>query len=45
MKEEKGTWPEAHKRERKWMSFKQAKECLRERPELLEALERSGIKR
>ena len=45
MKEEKDSWPEAHKRDRKWMSYVKAKEVLRDRPELLEALERSSIKR
>ena len=45
VKEEKDSWPEKHKRDRKWMSFKKAKELLQDRPELLEALERSSIKR
>ncbi len=45
VKEEKESWPEKHKRDRKWMSYKQAKEMLRDRPELLEALERSSVKR
>ncbi|KAK3681540.1 hypothetical protein LTR37_020848 [Vermiconidia calcicola] len=45
VKEEKDSWPEAHKRDRKWMSYVKAKEVLRDRPELLEALERSSIKR
>lgn len=45
VKEEKERWPEAHKRDRMWMSYAKAKEALRERPELLEALERSSIKR
>ncbi|KAK5175033.1 uncharacterized protein LTR77_000169 [Saxophila tyrrhenica] len=43
--EEKESWPESHKRDRRWMSYKQARECLKERPELLEALERSNVKR
>jgi len=43
--EEKAQWPERHKRERVWMGWEKARECLRERPELLEALERSSIKR
>ena len=38
-------WPEAHKRDRKWMTFRTARELLQDRPELLEALERSSIKR
>lgn len=45
VREEKDSWPEKHKRKREWMSYRQAKEFLRERPELLEALERSNIKR
>jgi len=45
VREEKESWPEQHKRNRQWMSYAQAKDCLRERPELLEALERSSIKR
>ncbi|EMC96644.1 hypothetical protein BAUCODRAFT_122627 [Baudoinia panamericana UAMH 10762] len=43
--EEKNSWPEMHKRDRQWMSYAKARECLRERPELLEALERSSVKR
>jgi len=45
VEQEKETWPEAHKRSRQWMSYAQAREALRERPELLEALERSSVKR
>ncbi|KAI6810318.1 hypothetical protein KC333_g5046 [Hortaea werneckii] len=45
VKEEKASWPESHKRERQWMTYSKAKECLKERPELTEALERSSIKR
>lgn len=45
VKEEKATWPEQHKRDRMWMSYSKAKDLLRDRPELLEALERSSIKR
>lgn len=45
VKEEKASWPESHKRERQWMTYSRAKECLKERPELTEALERSSIKR
>jgi len=45
VKEEKASWPESHKRNRKWMDFAMAKECLRERPELSEALERCSMKR
>ena len=43
--EEKDSWPEQHKRDRMWMSYAKAKDLLSERPELLEALERSSIKR
>lgn len=42
---ERETWPEKHKRDRKWMSYRTAKELLQDRPELLEALERSSLKR
>ena len=43
--EEKGEWPEKSKRGRKWMGYGEAKESLKNRPELIEALERSGVKR
>jgi diphosphoinositol-polyphosphate diphosphatase len=42
---EENDWPERHKRERAWMSYSQAKEALSSRPELLEALTRSTMKR
>lgn len=45
VREEKETWPEAHKRVRRWFPYRVAKELLKERPELLEALERSSITR
>ena len=45
VKEEKDWWPEKHKRDRKWMSYAVARDLLKHRPELLEALERSGIQR
>jgi len=38
-------WPEMSKRTRQWMTFKQAETALKDRPELLEALRRSTIKR
>ncbi|KAF2668231.1 hypothetical protein BT63DRAFT_271568 [Microthyrium microscopicum] len=38
-------WPEMNKRTRNWMSFKQAEAVLQERPELLEALNRSTMHR
>lgn len=45
VEEEKESWPEAHKRTRQWMEYTCARDHLRNRPELLEALERSSIKR
>ncbi|ORY64381.1 NUDIX domain-containing protein [Pseudomassariella vexata] len=42
---EETEWPEKHKRERQWFTYVQAKEALTSRPELLEALNRSTIKR
>lgn len=38
-------WPEMHKRTRKWMSYTEAAQALSARPELLEALHRSSIRR
>lgn len=38
-------WPESHKRARQWMSYQEAKTLLKDRPELLEALERSSVQR
>lgn len=38
-------WPEMDKRERNWFTFAEASEHLKSRPELLEALERSAMKR
>jgi diphosphoinositol-polyphosphate diphosphatase len=43
VKQELDNWPEQHKRTRQWMSFRTAQEQLKDRPELLEALERSSI--
>jgi diphosphoinositol-polyphosphate diphosphatase len=43
--EEKAQWPEKHKRARQWVSFAQAVQALTPRPELLEALKRSSMKR
>jgi diphosphoinositol-polyphosphate diphosphatase len=43
VRQELNSWPEQHKRDRQWMSFRTAQEQLRDRPELLEALERSSI--
>ncbi|KAI5369536.1 Putative NUDIX hydrolase domain-containing protein [Septoria linicola] len=42
---ERETWPEKHKRDRKWMSYRTARDLLQDRPELLEALDRCSIKR
>lgn len=43
VEEEKAKWPEMHKRRRKWMSYQEATVLLKDRPELLEALEKSSI--
>jgi diphosphoinositol-polyphosphate diphosphatase len=43
--EEKADWPERHKRNRQWFSYAQAAQTLAQRPELLEALKRSSIKK
>ena len=42
---EEGEWPEKNKRGRMWMGFREARDALKGRPELLEALEKSGIVR
>lgn len=42
---EEPDWPEREKRERKWFTFAEAQELLKDRPELLTALERSTMKR
>ena len=42
---EDADWPEKHKRGRAWMGYKEAKEKLKSRPELIEALDRSGMVR
>jgi diphosphoinositol-polyphosphate diphosphatase len=36
-------FPESGKRNRKWMSYEEAREKLQSRPELLDALERSSV--
>lgn len=36
-------WPEMKKRSREWMTFKQAAEALKSRPELAEALSRCSM--
>jgi diphosphoinositol-polyphosphate diphosphatase len=43
--EEKAEWPEKHKRTRQWYSHAQATQLLRARPELLEAIRRSSLKK
>ena len=42
---EEAQWPEQHKRGRQWMLYSQAAQALTARPELLDALNRSSIKR
>ncbi|KAB8576193.1 hypothetical protein FH972_025721 [Carpinus fangiana] len=36
-------WPEKHKRGRQWMTYSQASQALKNRPELLEALNRCSL--
>ena len=43
--EEKADWPEKHKRSRQWYNYAQAAQLLATRPELLEALKRSSLKK
>lgn len=38
-------WPECHKRSRHWANYIEAKEAMKLRPELIEALERSTIRK
>ena len=45
VKEEKPEWPEMSKRSREWFGYAQACQALAGRPELLEALKKSSIKR
>jgi diphosphoinositol-polyphosphate diphosphatase len=42
---EEEQWPEMNKRKRQWVSFAQAASALASRPELLEALNRSSMRR
>lgn len=42
---EAASWPEKHKRDRWWATYAEAKEALKDRPDILEALERSTIQR
>lgn len=43
--EQKDTFPEMEKRERKWMTYEEAHAALKGRPELLDALSRCSVKR
>jgi len=47
VEKEENHWPEMHKRKRKWMTYQEATQCFKNmnRPELLEAVERSSIHR
>ena len=45
VEKEEDDWPEKHKRARSWMTYAQAAELLVDRPELLDALERSSIQK
>ena len=45
VEKEASEWPEMHKRGRSWMGYQEAKTSLAARPELMEALDRSSIKR
>ena len=45
VEKEECEWPEKHKRARKWMKYAEAKEVLKRRSELAEALDRSHIVR
>jgi len=42
---EEADWPEKHKRTRQWANFAEASEAMKARPELVEALNRSTIKK
>ncbi|RKF63514.1 Diphosphoinositol polyphosphate phosphohydrolase aps1 [Erysiphe neolycopersici] len=42
---EESEWPESHKRIRYWASYTEAREALRSRPELIDALDRSSIRK
>ncbi|KAK2777727.1 hypothetical protein FQN52_003004 [Onygenales sp. PD_12] len=42
---EEAQWPEMHKRKRQWVTYAQAAAALAARPELLDALNRSSVKR
>lgn len=38
-------WPEVEKRERRWMNYADAMDALKDRPELAEAIRKSGMRR
>jgi len=42
---EEDEWPERYKRNRKWATYAEAREALRDRPELIQALDSSTIQR
>lgn len=42
---EETDWPEKHKRNRQWANYAEASEALKHRPELLDALNRSTIRK
>lgn len=42
---EEAEWPESHKRTRQWANYAEAADALKARPELLEALNRSTIRK
>ncbi len=45
VEKEEAVWPEMHKRSRTWLSYAEAAQAFKDRPELLEALNRSSIQR
>ena len=45
VEKEERQWPEMHKRSRQWLSYADAALAFKDRPELLEALNRSSIQR
>lgn len=45
VEKQEAQWPEMHKRERHWFSYKDARQALASRPELLDALDRCTMHR
>ncbi|KAF2016874.1 hypothetical protein BU24DRAFT_139964 [Aaosphaeria arxii CBS 175.79] len=45
VEKQEAKWPEMHKRGRQWFTYTQAKEALKDRPELLDALDRCTMHR